>query len=243
MSSLAALNERLTRLAQGLQAENSSLQDALDRAAADRKALEAAAALEVKRAETSALVGVTADATGRVAGEVEQLSRGQQQLVALVQELHEDVLGLVAQQQEAAAAATAAQTGAAPPGTTAGAGAAAAAVSQGAAGGSEEGKGRATGGSAAPVLKKQQRQQDKAAGQPAPHPAGEEDQGQLEGASSSGSSSSETSAVQLQASAEPARLGSSELREGGAAGLVRVSSVRGGVQAALAATVCEALEL
>lgn len=99
MSSLTALNERLTRLTQSLQSDNSGLQGALDRAAADRKALEAAAALEVKRAETSALVGATADATGRVVGEVAALSRGQAQLAALVQELREDLMGLVARQE------------------------------------------------------------------------------------------------------------------------------------------------
>jgi hypothetical protein len=70
-----------------------------------------------------------------------------------------------------------------------------------------------------------------------------------DGAGSSTSSIDSTSsctvaATQVQGVSQGAasRLGSEELCEG-AVGLVRVSSVRGGVQAALAATVCQTLEL
>lgn len=178
--------------------------------------------------------------------QVEQLSRGQQVLVALVQEMHEDLMGLVAQQQ--GAAATAASAAAVPP--TAGAAVAgASAAAPAAAGVGELGVG-VDGGPAPRALKQSAAADGPHTGVtlltplPVAGPAGAE-----EGASSSSSSSSASSctiaATQLQGVAavvDPSRLGSGELSEG-AAGLVRVSSVRGGVQAALAATVSQTLEL
>jgi hypothetical protein len=73
-------------------------------------------------------------------------------------------------------------------------------------------------------------------------PAGGEDGASSGSASSIDSTSSCTIAgtlVPRVSQGEASRLGSEELSEG----LVRVSSVRGGVQAALAATVCQTLEL
>lgn len=227
VSSLSALNERLTRLTHSLQAENSGLQGALDRAAAERKALEAAAALECKRAETSAMVGVTADATGRVVGEVEQLSRGQQQLVALVQELREDVMGLVAKQE-----------------AERGTGLASTAVSSGA--------GEQQGSAAGWVSLSQE-----LAPTGVVSPEQEQDVGAVigkGGVHSIGSDSSSHSSSSVQAldlGAEAASSGS-VARQGSSSGMigvlpdspaVRVSSVRGGVNAAMAATVCGMLEL
>jgi hypothetical protein len=95
LTSLSTLNERLNHLAQGLRTENISLQGALERAAAERKSLEAAAALQAAHAQSGALVEVAAAHSDRVVGEVAELARGQQQLVALVCELREDLLGLV----------------------------------------------------------------------------------------------------------------------------------------------------
>jgi hypothetical protein len=246
VSSLTALNERLTRLTQSLQSDNSGLQGALDRAAADRKALEAAAALEVKRAETSALVGATADATGRVVGEVAALSRGQAQLAALVQELREDLLGLVAR-QEGDTPQQGVEAGAPGVVTVAGKG---------------EGSGEVQ------LLRTEGRnaQQGEAAetvsvsGQQG-HVLGgcTEDEG--EAASNSSSSSSTDSTIQLDVPQLQKQQGPSSSRQGeqsrsavlspqdsGAVSprgppAVRVSSVRGGVQAALAATVSGTLEL
>lgn len=223
VSSLTALNERLTRLTHSLQAENSGLQGALDRAAAERKALEAAAALECKRAETSAMVGVTADATGRVVGEVEQLSRGQQQLVALVLELREDVMGLVAKQEAE----------------------------------------RGTGLASTAVSSSAGEQQVSAARrgclsqQPAPtgvvSPEQEQDGDVVKGKGSVDSvgSNSSSSVQALDLAAEAASSGS-VVRQGSSSGVsvvlpdspaVRVCSVRGGVNATMAATVCGMLEL
>jgi hypothetical protein len=95
LTTLSTLNERLNHLAQGLRTENSNLQGALERAAAERKSLEAAAALQAAQAQSGALVQVAAAHSERVVGEVVELARGQQQLVALVCELREDLLGLV----------------------------------------------------------------------------------------------------------------------------------------------------
>jgi hypothetical protein len=95
LTSLSTLNERLNHLAQGLRAENSNLQGALERGAAERKSLEAAAALQAAQAQSGALVEVAAAHSDRVVGEVAELARGQQQLLALVCELREDLLGLV----------------------------------------------------------------------------------------------------------------------------------------------------
>jgi hypothetical protein len=118
VSSLTALNERLTHMAKDLSSQACSLQASLDRAAAERKSLEAAAALEVQRAKSSSallLLGgnaqSNADATQRVVGEVEALSKGQQQLVGLLQELREDLLGLVAQGEAGQQAVQAGQPG------------------------------------------------------------------------------------------------------------------------------------
>ncbi|WIA32043.1 hypothetical protein OEZ86_002895 [Tetradesmus obliquus] len=83
VTSLSTLNERLNRLAQDLRAENSNLQGALERAAAERKSLEAAAALQAAHAQSGALVEVAAAHSGRVVDEVAGLALGQQQLVAL----------------------------------------------------------------------------------------------------------------------------------------------------------------
>lgn len=116
VSNLSGLNEKLNRLAHKLRSENASLQTALEQAAADRKALEAAAALESSRAETSAVVSVAAAHSGRVVDEVVGLVAQQQQLVALVCELREDLLGLVVGEDQGgemtkvAAAAEAAKT-------------------------------------------------------------------------------------------------------------------------------------
>lgn len=101
VTSLSTLNERLNRLAQDLRAENSNLQGALERAAAERKSLEAAAALQAAHAQSGALVEVAAAHSGRVVDEVAGLALGQQQLVALVCELREDLLGLVAHKDDA----------------------------------------------------------------------------------------------------------------------------------------------
>lgn len=233
VSSLTALNERLTRLTQSLQSENSGLQGALDRAAADRKALEAAAALEVKRAETSALVGVTADATGRVAGEVEQLSRGQQQLVALVQELREDLMGLVAKQEGAQGEqGTQGQCMLGLEGAHSCGDGSGGAAKIGVRSGSGESQG---------LVK----------------PGGVQHQGD-DGTSSTNSECSSLSmcSAPLDTPQEPKGGPTAEGAQGeagsgagaqdaavGAGGVVRVSSVRGGVHAALAATVCGTLEL
>jgi hypothetical protein len=104
IAALSALNDKLTRLAHGLRDENSSLHSALDQAAYERKALEAAAALEHSKAESSALVGAAAAHHDAVLQEVGDLARGQQQLVALVCEVREELLGLVGEHHEAAAA-------------------------------------------------------------------------------------------------------------------------------------------
>lgn len=116
VSSLTALNDRLAHMAKDLTAQTCSLQASLDRAAAERKSLEAAAALEVQRAKSSSVllggnVQANADATQRVVGEVEALSKGQQQLVGLLQELREDLLGLVAQGEGGQQAVQAVQAG------------------------------------------------------------------------------------------------------------------------------------
>jgi hypothetical protein len=101
LTCLATLHERLNRLAQDLRSENTNLQGALERAAAERKSLEAAAALQAAHAQSGALVEVAAAHSERVVDEVVGLARGQQQLVALVCELREDLLGLVANKDEA----------------------------------------------------------------------------------------------------------------------------------------------
>lgn len=105
-------------MAKDMSAQACSLQASLDRAAAERKSLEAAAALEVQRAKSSSallLLGgnaqANADATQRVVDEVEALSKGQQQLVGLLQELREDLLGLVAQGEAGQQAIQAVQLG------------------------------------------------------------------------------------------------------------------------------------
>lgn len=242
MSSLTALNERLTRLTQSLQSDNSGLQGALDRAAADRKALEAAAALEVKRAETSALVGATADATGRVVGEVAALSRGQAQLAALVQELREDLMGLVARQEGGDSQQQGVKEGAG--------------VSRAVAAGKEE-EGSANelsmllgegGGPAA--------QQGEAA-EAVLVVRGQQVVGVLGGCAdedgeAGSSSSSSDSTIQLGVSQQQQQQqGPSSSQQGGEQSCsvvssppsVRVSSVRGGVHASLAATVSGTLEL
>lgn len=231
VSSLTALNERLTRLTQSLQSENSGLQGALDRAAADRKALEAAAALEVKRAETSALVGVTADATGRVAGEVEQLSRSQQQLVALVQELREDLMGLVAK-QEGVQGEQGAQ-------------------GQGMSG--LEGAPSCGDGSVGAVTNVGRSRSGEVHGLVKPGCVQQGDDGT--GSTNSDYSSSSVCAAPLDvlqtkgvtaaegAHDESGKEPGVQDTVGGAGGVVRVSSVRGGVHAALAATVCGTLQL
>eukprot|EP00775_Hariotina_reticulata_P005233 gene5233-5469_t len=98
VAALSALNEKLTRLAHGLRDENAGLHSALDQAAYERKSLEAAAALEHSKAESSALVGAAAAHHQAVLQEVSDLARGQQQLVALVCEVREELLGLVGDQ-------------------------------------------------------------------------------------------------------------------------------------------------
>lgn len=111
MAGLSSANERLTRLTQSLRTENTNLQSALDRAAAERKSLEAAAALECSRAENSAIVNTAAAHSERVIGEVAELR-------AVVLDLREDLLGLVADQVGAASAASAA-SGQLPPAASA----------------------------------------------------------------------------------------------------------------------------
>lgn len=95
LADLSAVNDRLGRIVAGLQADNTHLQAALERASAERKALESAAALEAARAAAAAASGAAAAAGERVLGEVGGLARTQSQLLSLVCELREDLLGLV----------------------------------------------------------------------------------------------------------------------------------------------------
>lgn len=110
VSSLSTLNDKLNRLTQKLRLDNTSLQNALQDAAAERKALEAAAAIESSRAATSAVVHVAAAHGERVVDEVVGLAAQQQQLVALLCELREDLLGLVMGAEHRATAAEVSST-------------------------------------------------------------------------------------------------------------------------------------
>jgi hypothetical protein len=184
VASLATLNERLSKLASGLRVENSGLQGALDRAAAERQCLEAAAALASCRAQASA--------SERVVAEVAGVSRGQAQLVALVQELREDLMGLV----PAAHASSAAEGG--------------------------------LGGAAG-----------RAASAPCALPAV---------TAPAADAAAAAAAARCRSHSEPLADGGAGSEEtlaapAEAAGAVRVASVRGGVNSALAATVCDTLAL
>ncbi|KAF8071106.1 hypothetical protein HT031_001188 [Scenedesmus sp. PABB004] len=112
LAGVTAMNDRLGRLAASLRSENAGLQGALDRAAAERKALEAEAALEASRAGAAA-AAAAAEAQGRrVLAEVAGLARSQAQLVSVVCELREDLLGLVAAEAQPPGASRAASSSA-----------------------------------------------------------------------------------------------------------------------------------